>query len=140
MAGACCGNRRGGGGSLVLTATEVTNIPLTYAIDVTSGSVDPNGIVTLTGTVTCNKRSWVYREGLIRQVRQDLFLARAYTYHYETCVPDTPTTWSIDVDTETSVVFGPGPAVLRTFYEFATDGWRDDVYTDDVPNDAITLQ
>jgi len=142
IVGQCCGNRGSGGGSLVLTAGVVTNVDLEYAIQVTGGTADPaTGIATLTGTVTCNERSAVYREATLRQLRQGIFVARAYFYLSAVCTPDSPTQWSVEVDTETGIAFGPGPALMRTWYETGYDGWRDFVYRDDLPqDDTIVLQ
>jgi hypothetical protein len=140
--GACCGSRReGGGGPLVLTAAEVANIDLEYAIHVTGGTTDPaTGLATLTGTVTCNERSNVYREATLRQLREGIFVARAYFYLSAVCTPDSPAEWSVEVDTETGIAFGQGPAVIRTWYEVGWDGWAPFLYPDDVPDATITLQ
>jgi hypothetical protein len=140
--GACCGNRRaGGGGPLVLTAAKVTNVDLEYAIQVTGGTTDPaTGLATLTGTVTCNERSNVYREATLRQLREGIFVARVYLYFYAVCTPDSPAHWSVEVDTDTGIAFGPGPAVIRTLYEVGWDGWAPYIYPDDVPDATITLQ
>jgi hypothetical protein len=142
IVGQCCGHRGGGGGVLVLTAGVVTNVDLEYAIQVTGGTTDPaTGIATLTGTVTCNERSAVYREATLRQLRQEIFVARAYFYNSAVCTPDSPSQWSVEVDTETGIAFGPGPAVMRTWYESGYDGWRDVVYQDDLPqDDTVVLQ
>ena len=47
--------------------------------------------------------------------------------------------WSVEVDTETGIAFGPGPALLRTFFEFATDGFRDFIEHESVPDEQVTL-
>ena len=123
----------GSGGNLVLTVTEVSDQALEYTVEVTSqGTVDPStGIATISGTVTCNERSFVYEEGTLRQLRNGIFVARGGWYAYTWCIPETPTPWTIEIDTDTSVVFGSGPATVRSWYSEATDGWRDWASNDD---------
>jgi hypothetical protein len=143
IVGMCCGFQRSGGpggGSLVLTATEVADADLQYDLEVTGGTVDAaTGLATLTGTVTCTERSVVFREGNLRQVRQGIFVARGYVFLEAVCTPGATTEWSAEVDTETGIAFGSGSAVLVSFYEAATDGWRDTVFDEDVANETIAL-
>ena len=140
MIGQCCGHRGSGGGPLVLTATNVTNVALGYAIQVAGGTAEPDtGLATLTGTMTCNERSVGYREMTLRQLRQGIFVARAYFYFYVACTPDNPAEWSVEVDTDTGIAFGSGPATVRTWYEVAWDGWRDYVYNQEVPTESSTI-
>jgi hypothetical protein len=143
IVGICCGFQRSGGpggGSLVLSATEVVHADLEFELDVAGGTADAEtGIATLTGTVTCTERSVVFREGNLRQVRQGIFVARGYVFLEAVCTPGAATEWSVEVDTETGIAFGSGAAVLVSFYEAATDGWRDTVVDDDVANETITL-
>jgi hypothetical protein len=140
MIGRCCSNVGGGGGELVLTATQVADVPLQFSFDVTGGSVDPaTGLATLNGTLTCNERSAVFREMTLRQFRDNLFVARG-TFALElACTPGLPEQWSIEVDTDTGVAFAPGPATVRTSFEFGTDGFRDFIEDANVPDEAITL-
>ena len=140
MVGQCCGHRGSGGGSLVLTAGKVTNTALEYAFQVAGGTVDPaTGLATLTGTMTCNERSAGYREMTLRQLRQGIFVARVYFYISAECTPDNPVEWSVEVDTDTGIAFGSGPATLRTWYEVGWDGWRDYLYAPDLPTDPSTI-
>jgi hypothetical protein len=143
MVGQCCGHRGSGGGPLVLTAAKVTNVALGYAFQVSGGTVDPaTGIATLTGTMTCNEHAAGYREMTLRQLRQGIFVARRYFYLAVECTPDNPAEWSVEVDTDTGIAFGSGPATVTTWYESAWDGWRDYLYNAEVPTDpsTITLQ
>jgi hypothetical protein len=140
MVGQCCGHRGSGGGPLVLTAGNVTNVALEFAFQVTGGTVDPaTGIATLTGTITCNERSIAYREASLRQLRQGIFVASGYFAFSAVCTPDS-SEWSVEVDTGTGIAFGPGQALLRTWYEAGYDGWRDYTSTYDVPDADVTLQ
>jgi hypothetical protein len=135
MVGACCGSTATGG-PLVVTADVVADVDLAFTVNATSGSVDPStGLATLTGTVTCNERSWFYREATLRQVRQGLYVARAYFWVSGDCVPGQTNEWSIELDTDTGVIFGTGTARVRTYYEQAGDGWREYVYTNGLPTD-----
>jgi hypothetical protein len=140
MVGECCSNVGGGGGQLVLSATAVANASLAFSWDVTGGSVDPaTGIAMLNGTVTCNERSLVGRDMVLRQVRDGFFVARGEAFVQVACTAGAPVNWSVEVDTFTGIAFGPGPAVLRTSFEFGTDGFRDFVADETVPDDPITL-
>jgi hypothetical protein len=130
MVNRCCGNPREGrpgrpGGPLVLTVTKVSSASLLATLTVDRGTVDPSeGIATISGTITCSRRSIVYTEGVLNQLRQEVFVARGYWYAAIPCTPDAPVPWSMDVDTETSVVFGAGPATSRRYYLEAYAGWH----------------
>jgi len=140
MVGQCCGHRGSGGGPFVLTAGAVTEVDLEYEFQVTGGTADSEtALATVTGTVTCNERSVVYREFTLRQLRQGIFIARAYVFVSAVCTPDSPSAWSIEVDTQTGIAFGPGQALLRTWYENGYDGWRDLVFRGDLPQDEIIV-
>ncbi len=140
IVGQCCSDRGGGGGPLVFTVTEVSNAALDYAVEVSEGSADPaTGIATLTGTVTCNERSIVFRESELRQLRQGIFIAREFFGIFVECVPGPPIEWSVEIETATGIAFGPGPASLRRGFEVATDGFKDLIETN-VPDEPITLQ
>ena len=75
----------------------------------------------------------------LRQLRQGIFVARAYFYFYVACTPDNPAEWSVEVDTDTGIAFGSGPATVRTWYEVAWDGWRDYLYNQEVPTESSTI-
>jgi hypothetical protein len=78
------------------------------------------GMATIGATITCTRPSVVYLEGLLRQLRQSLFVARTYVWAYDACTPDQPVEWSGEFDTETSIAFGSGPAKVRITY---VDAW-----------------
>lgn len=130
MVNRCCGNPREGrpgrpGGPLVLTVTKFSSASLLATLTVDRGTVDPSeGIATISGTITCSRRSIVYTEGVLNQLRQEVFVARGYWYAAVPCTPDAPVPWSMDVETETSVVFGAGPATSRRYYLEAYAGWH----------------
>jgi hypothetical protein len=140
MIGECCSNFGGGGGQLVLTATEVADVPLQFSLDVTGGTVDPaTGLATLNGTLTCNERMFVFREMELRQLRDSFFVARGIFGFEAACTPGAAQPWSVEVDTDTGIAFGPGPATVRTFFEFATDGFGDVIEDESLPNEPVTL-
>ena len=145
MVGRCCGNPSRGeagrpGGPLVFTVSAVSSAPLEAAISVDGGTVDPNtGIATLSGTITCTKRSGVYAEGTLRQVRQGMFVARGYVTAYEVCSPDAPVPWSSEVDTDTSVIFGTGPAMFKPYYLSAYAGWHQGFETYEIEVSSLQL-
>lgn len=124
IVGQCCGDGRRGGGQAVLTVTEVVDAALeaTNEVGLPVAIDSDTGLVTVTGTITCNKRSVVYVDGMVRQVREGLFVARGWYWEEIPCTPGTPTSWSVEVDTETMVAFAAGPALLRT-WDDASDGW-----------------
>jgi hypothetical protein len=123
--GTCCGSGSDGGGQLAVSVTEVTDEPLEFTLDVTDpGTVDPaTGIATISGTVTCNQRSIVGFEGVLRQLRQGMFVARGYASAFTVCTPGTTPTWTSEVDTDTGIAFGAGSALFRTWYTFGADGF-----------------
>ncbi|HEY7666955.1 MAG TPA: PPC domain-containing protein [Actinomycetota bacterium] len=127
MVSTCCGSGVDGvGGPLVLAVDRVDPSRIRASLEVAGGSTDPvSGDLTLTGTTTCSERSIIYVEGAIRQVRNGLFVARAYLSHGVTCVPGSGAEWSIVLEPATGVVFGPGAASLRLDTIIATDGFRD---------------
>lgn len=127
MVSTCCGSGVDGvGGPLTLAVDRVNTNPLEASLTVTGGSSDPvSGDLTLTGTLTCTERSIMYLEGVLRQVRNGLFVARAYVSGGISCVPGSGDGWSLVLESATGVVFGPGPASLRIDALVATDGFRD---------------
>ena len=136
MAARCCGNGSNGregrpGGRLVITVTEVSDVPLDFVITIDGGTVDPStGIATISGTITCTKRSIVYAEAELRQLRDGLFIARGGWYAYEICTPDDPVELSIEVDSYTSVAFDAGAARSKIWYSNVWAGWRESVSHD----------
>lgn len=140
MVGQCCSNSGGGGGELVLTATEVLDVSLEVELDVTGGSVDQaTGIATVNGTVTCNERAFLFRDMSLRQFRDNFFVARGFFGLEVGCIPGIVGQWSVEVDTDTGIAFAPGSATVRTFFEFATDGFDDFLEDETVPDDTVTL-
>ena len=127
MVAQCCGSGDSyGGGTLVLNVEQVSREPLEATLEVSgTGTVDPaTGIATIGGTVTCSKRSVVGIDAILRQLRQGLFVARGYAGTQIACAPGGPVAWSQEVDTETGIAFGTGPATL-TYWAAAYDGFRD---------------
>jgi hypothetical protein len=145
MVGRCCGNPPRGepgrpGGPLVLTVSAVSSAPLDVTISVGGGTVDPStGVATISGTITCTRRAGVYVEGTLRQVRQGIFVARGYVSAYEACTPGAPVPWSTEVDTETSVIFGAGPATFKRYYLSAYAGWHQWFQMDEIEVSSLQL-
>ena len=147
IVGQCCGrasageqNTRGGG-SLTLSVTRPSSEPLDFDVTIDpQGTVDGStGMATIGATLTCTKRSQVYFEGTLRQLRNGMFVARAYIWGYLACTPDAPVVWSSEFDTDTSVAFGAGAAKVRITYEDAYAGWRDGLERYDGPTADVTL-
>jgi hypothetical protein len=142
IVGQCCSNGRTGGGDLVFTLSHVVAERLTLSFELAgTGTVDAEtGIATISGTVTCNKRAAIDVGGTLRQLREEIFLARGdWSTYGEACTPGTPLELSFEVDTSTGVVFGSGEATARRFYLSGYDGWREGYYENDVVTSRISL-
>jgi hypothetical protein len=128
MVSTCCGSGLDRiGGPLVLAVDRVDPEPLVAAISISAGSSDQlTGDVTVSGTKGCSKRSVLYIEAVVRQVRNGVLLARAYVSVGVPCVPGDDT-WSTVVEPQTGVIFGPGQAFVRYYARFAFDGFRDQI-------------
>lgn len=81
----------------------------------------------------------LWAEGRVRQLRQGIFVARAWLYGEGVCAPDEPLEVSIEVETETSVVFGPGIANASMHHIDAYAGWDEYVNLSDDDSEPITL-
>jgi hypothetical protein len=140
IVGQCCGNGQTGGGALTFSVTRPSSEPLEVTTQLmNTGTVDrETGMATISLTVTCNQRISVSADGNLRQLRQDPFLARAYWSAWSTCTPGDPVVVSADVDTETGIVFGPGPATVRWMNVYAYTGWRNGDYYDS-SDEAVTV-
>jgi hypothetical protein len=126
MVSTCCGSGVDHvGGSLALTVGRVATAPLDATFVIQGGVTDPlTGMVTVSGTMTCNQRSIVGLVGIMRQVRNQVFLARASLSIAVACMPGGSDTWTAEVETETSIVFGPGQASVASIVRYAWDGFR----------------
>jgi hypothetical protein len=126
MVAACCRNGADNvGGSLALTVGRVATVPLDATFVIQSGVTDPTtGIVTLSGTMTCNQRSMVGLTAIMRQVRNQIFVARAWVSVAVPCMPGASAPWTAKAESETSVVFGPGQASAASIVRYATDAFR----------------
>jgi hypothetical protein len=85
----CCGhsspdqpNATRGGGSLTLSVTRPVADALSFDVALPSQETveASSGMATVDATVTCNKRSVVYFEGTLRQIRSGMFVARGYVW------------------------------------------------------------
>ncbi len=115
MVGFCCGNgQSGGGGDLAFSISETPTTPIEFTASVGAhGTVDPDGIATIRGRVECSQRGVVFISGTVRQRRGYLFVARGPFFTQVACDPGSSTPWHANADTETSVVFGAGPARVQ---------------------------
>ena len=123
--GRCCGSGRNGGGQLTVNLTEVPSGAMEFSLEITDpGTVDPaTGMATISGTATCNRSSLGGFEGVLRQLRDGKWVARGYVYLVAACLPGASSPWSLEVDTNTHVAFGPGSALLRQWSQWGSDGW-----------------
>jgi hypothetical protein len=140
MAGRCCRSGRSGGGELVFSLSRPVSEPLAVSFSFAdAGTVDDQGIAEIAGTFTCNKRVTLWAEGRLRQLRQGIFVARAWLYGEGVCAPGEPLEVSIEVETETSVVFGPGVANASMHYIDSYAGWDEYVSLSVDESEPITL-
>lgn len=126
MAGTCCGGAPGEvgpGGDLVLNAHVAP--PAVHAeltVD-PEGTVDRDGVATITGTVRCNVPANAEVYVRLSQI-YDRHLARGDQFASMSCGPQR-TAWSVEVSTFTTVVFGPGGADVEAAL-FARDAFTSD--------------
>jgi hypothetical protein len=117
----CCGGSRdnvGGHLQFGLTVQPSTGPDVSVTFD--SETLASGHKVRITGTVTCSQRVAVDVFAALREVRNDFYIARGSNEVFFGCDPSAPGIWHMRVDSETSVVFGPGHASLRAAY-FAAD-------------------
>lgn len=114
-AGTCCGSAEPGtvgpGGNLVFTA-QVPPPPVTevaLSID-RRAAVTRQGIVTVSGTVTCDQPASGYVYVSVEQVFNRM-IARGDSSTAVECSP-TPTDWTAQVSSYTNLIFGPGRATI----------------------------
>jgi hypothetical protein len=81
----------------------------------------------------------IFRDMSLRQFRNNFFVARGFFGFQSSCIPGIVEQWSLEVDTDTGVAFAPGSATVRSFFEFATDGFTDSVEDGTLPDEQVTL-
>lgn len=114
-AGTCCGSAEPGfvgpGGNLVFNAQvpppPVTEVALTVDRRAT---VTRQGLVTVSGTVTCDQPATGYVNLSLEQIYNRM-IARGDAYVPVECGP-TPTEWTAQLSSNTFIIFGPGRATL----------------------------
>ena len=108
------GSRDNVGGHLELGLTARPTAGPTASVTVDdSATLTAGGKVRLTGTVTCSQRVGVGIFVILRQVRNDLYLARGASEQVLGCDPAAPRSWRMRIDSGTSFVFGRGHATAR---------------------------
>ncbi len=141
MVAQCCGNGDNyGGGNLVLRVGAVPTGPLDATLEVSSiGVFDPvGGSATIGGRFTCSTPAFVALDGIFRQVRGGLYLARGYASWSGFCEPGQPVDWSVEVDSETSYAFGAGDSRL-VYWAGASDGFKQWIALADQERVTISL-
>lgn len=126
MIAECCGSGgSGSGGELTLHVGAASNEPVEATLEISpTGTYDPvGGSATISGTITCPTTAAAGLDGVLRQVRDGLYVARAYLYSSAMCEPGDPVAWSVEVDSETSYAFAAGDSRL-TYSAYASDGWN----------------
>jgi len=111
-AGTCCSGEPGQvgpGGNLVLTVQDapppITSVSL---IPDRRGTVDDQGVITLTGTITCDQpASGLITGSVTQQIARNV--ARIFGSVDVSCGPE-PTVVTVRTQSTTGTLFGPGPA------------------------------
>jgi hypothetical protein len=116
----CSGSRDDVGGHLEFALTPGPSAGPQVSVTADEASLTAGHKVRVTGTATCSQRVGFDIFVVLRQVRNDFYLARGSGEDTFGCDPANPTTWHVRVDSATGVVFGPGHATLRAEY-FAAD-------------------
>ncbi len=98
-------------GALFLSAKEVPP-PLThFVVEPTAGTVTRSGLVTVSGTVTCDQPGTVTVVVWLHQLARRGEAARGVGSTSTRCGP-TPGTWSVQISSETAMSFRRGSAGL----------------------------
>jgi hypothetical protein len=117
----CCGGSRDNvGGHLEFALTVAPTAEPAVSVSFDSATLTTGHKVRITGTVSCSQRVGVDVFAVLRQVRNDFYLARGANEVFFGCDPGAPSEWHMRIDSETSVVFGLGHGTLRAAY-FAAD-------------------
>lgn len=122
--GTCCGaepGQQGPGGLAVFNAHEAPAPVADVDVDVLGrGTVDREGTVTLSGTISCDQPAEYFVDLLLLQ-RHGRLRATAFGFASGTCGPE-PSRWTMQASTSGEVAFGPGPAAVSG-YASAYDGF-----------------
>jgi hypothetical protein len=112
----------GPGGDLVVNmyTQEIPPLLTSMTATVDSVTVDRVGVVTISGTVTCDQVANAYISGSLVQ-RFQRTLAQGYVNAYASCGPE-PTTWTTQLASYTQTIFSSGKATLQA-YAYAYDYW-----------------
>jgi hypothetical protein len=130
-AGTCCGPAPigyvGDGGELVLNVQSAPPplTEVTVTVDKSGTVVRNSGLVTITGTITCDQQGFatIYLIGSQRFKRS---LAEGSSGTYTACGP-VPSVWSVQFRTSTNIIFASGKATVNvTAYANGQDGGFDD--------------
>jgi hypothetical protein len=118
----------GPGGDLTvnINVQEVPPLLTTVSATVDDGTVTRYGVVTLSGTVTCDQVGYTYIEGSLLQ-RYQRTLAQGYFYTYVNCGPE-PTPWTYQLSSSTATIFAQGRAAFQANVS-AYDNWGGSAYT-----------
>jgi hypothetical protein len=113
----------GPGGDLTVNINlqEIPPPLTTVTATLDSATVTRYGIVTLTGTVTCDQVATAYVYGTLLQRYQRMLAQGSIYSNYVTCGPE-PTTWTAQVSSSTAIIFDRGAASLQADL-YAYDGW-----------------
>lgn len=121
MVQTCCrGSDDNTGGHLEFGLDVAPTADPVVALTVDGARLTAGHKVLVTGSVTCSQRTGISLFVILRQVRNDLYLARGSANTLIGCDPSGVTTWQLRVDSRTGVIFASGPATARGGF-FAVD-------------------
>lgn len=126
MVSGCCGSGQDNiGGRLTLGVTNVpTSKPDAMVQIERRATLHAGGLARLTASITCNQRSVVQVVGVLRQLRDDNFVARGSFDESTECPPGRTVVLRAWIDTETGAAFEEGPAALIQSAMLATNGFE----------------
>lgn len=117
MIGSCCSytdDEVGGRLTFVLTEEPATDLEVIAEPDY--GTLHPGHILRLTGTAECNQRSEVQIFGYVRQLRDEMFVARGRIFTTAQCRPGETALWHAWIDSAGDIAFGEGHASARSAF------------------------
>jgi len=125
MAHTCCGTGHDNrGGDLTITVDVAPTSAPTGTVTVDRpGGLTPGHHAIITGTLTCDERGMLFARIKLRQIHDDILLAKGRTF-LEVACDATEQAWSAEVRSRTGVLFSEGKAIARIRWEVGNTAGR----------------
>jgi hypothetical protein len=139
MVSSCCGSGQDNiGGRLTLGVTSIPTSKPDATVQIERrATLHAGGLVRLTASITCNQRSVVQVVGVLRQLRDDNFVARGSFDESTACRSERAMELRAWIDTETGAAFEEGPAALIQSVTLATNGFESTLAN--IPRTAVRI-